>query len=140
MAGRSGSPGSRPRSARRGGSRMRPLPLLVAALLAGPALAQPAGFSLQTVVSGTGWAGGNEPDSLAFTPDGSKLFFTVRGGQLRWVAVASLPLAAGNAGNLFATLAVSTAGELGLLGVAVDPDYATNGYVYAWQDLSAGGS
>lgn len=66
----------------------------------------------------------NIPWSLAFTPDG-RLFFTERPGRVRVM----------QGGQVLATPAlvlgdVATAGEGGLLGIAVHPQFAVNGFVY----------
>ena len=92
---------------------------LVFWLAAAPlAAAVPAGFTDSLVAS----VGG--PTALAFTPDG-RLLITTQGGDLRVY----------KNGSLLATpaldlTAVCTNSERGLLGVAVDPDFATNRYVY----------
>jgi glucose/arabinose dehydrogenase len=81
-------------------------------------LTVPAGFTADVVVSGL-----NTPTAMAFTPDG-RLLVTDQGGQLRVVKNGVLlPTPA-------LTVTVSTSGERGLDGVAVDPGFATNGYIY----------
>ncbi|MGZ5496845.1 MAG: PQQ-dependent sugar dehydrogenase, partial [Candidatus Aminicenantales bacterium] len=65
------------------------------------------------------------PTALAFTPDG-RLLITTQGGTLRVVqGGALLTTPALSLGS-----AVCSNGERGLLGVAVDPQFATNHYVY----------
>ncbi len=65
------------------------------------------------------------PTALAFTPDG-RLLVTTQGGDLRIVS----------GGSLLSTPALSlgskvcTNSERGLLGVAVDPQFATNHWIY----------
>jgi aldose sugar dehydrogenase len=65
------------------------------------------------------------PWAMAFAPDG-RLFFTERPGRIRVIEngqlladpVATLPVAA------------ATGNESGLMGLAIDPDFAANGYIY----------
>src|SRR5690349_6831642 len=94
-----------------------PLVILMAALPLAAATV-PAGFTDVSLFNVAG------PTALAFTPDG-RLLVTTQGGDLRvykngaLLATPALDLAA-----------VCTNSERGLLGVAVDPDFATNKYVY----------
>lgn len=89
-----------------------------------PALAHaatlPAGFSETRIASGL-----PSPTSLAIAPDG-RIFVTEQAGRLRVIrdgVVLAQP---------FVTLSTNTLGERGLLGVALDPDFATNRYVYLY--------
>ncbi|HEX8568061.1 MAG TPA: PQQ-dependent sugar dehydrogenase [Pyrinomonadaceae bacterium] len=81
--------------------------------------ALPSGFTDELVTSV------GAPTALAFTPDG-RLLITTQGGQVRVY----------QNGSLLATPAVDlssrlcTNSERGLLGVAVDPQFTTNRYVY----------
>ncbi|HEY0320710.1 MAG TPA: PQQ-dependent sugar dehydrogenase [Pyrinomonadaceae bacterium] len=62
---------------------------------------------------------------MAFAPDG-RLFVCQQGGQLRVIknnALLATP---------FLTVNVDSAGERGLLGVAFDPNFSTNGFVYIY--------
>jgi glucose/arabinose dehydrogenase len=87
----------------------------------------PAGVMVETVADGLKW-----PIALAFAPDG-RLFFTEKGGHGGekpahiWIIeddrVRPQP---------FATLQVATLNERGLLGIAIDPKFEDNGYVYAF--------
>jgi glucose/arabinose dehydrogenase len=70
-----------------------------------------------------------EPTALAFTPDG-RLLITQRGGQLR---VFKNGLVATPAINLSSKICTNS--ERGLLGVAVDPDFASNNYIYLFYTL-----
>jgi glucose/arabinose dehydrogenase len=74
---------------------------------------------------------------MAFAPDG-RLFFTTKGG-FRGDAVAHVRIV--EAGKLrdqpFLSTLVATDGERGLLGIALDPDFATNHYVYVYQTMPA---
>ena len=62
---------------------------------------------------------------MGFAPDG-RLFVCEQDGTLR-VIKNNTPLA-----TPFVTLTVSSSGERGLLGVAFDPAFATNGFVYVY--------
>lgn len=80
----------------------------------------PSGFFDELVVSGIA-----SPTSFAFAPDG-RLFVTQQDGRLRVVRDGTL------LSEPFATFSVSSLGERGLLGVAFDPDFASNGYLYVY--------
>ncbi|HEY9421917.1 MAG TPA: PA14 domain-containing protein, partial [Thermoanaerobaculia bacterium] len=104
-------------------SRLRIPILLILGLLATTPLAAatlPTGFTEQLVASGL-----SSPTAMALAPDG-RLFVTQQGGQLRVVKNGSL------LPTPFLTVAVNSSGERGLLGVAFDPDFATNQYVYVY--------
>ena len=80
----------------------------------------PAGFAETRIATGLA-----SPTAMAFAPDG-RLFVAQQGGALRVIkngALLSQP---------FLTLSVNASGERGLLGVAFDPNFATNGYVYMY--------
>src|SRR6266852_3333698 len=65
------------------------------------------------------------PTAMAFAPDG-RLFVAQQGGALRVIkSGALLP-------GSFVSLIVDSSGERGLLGVAFDPDFATNHFVYLY--------
>jgi len=71
-------------------------------------------------------SGLNEPTTLEFTPDG-RLFIAERGGRILVVqdgAVLPTPLIQINVNSDF--------GERGLVGLAVDPSFETNGFLYAY--------
>jgi len=63
--------------------------------------------------------------AMAFAPDG-RLFVCQQSGKLRIVQNGNL------LATPFLTLNVDDAGERGLLGVAFDPNFATNDFVYAY--------
>lgn len=88
--------------------------------------AVPAGFTDQQVVQGF-----YNPTSLAFTPDG-RVLVTEQPGRLRVVKDNQLLTAPA------VSLAVSFTGERGLLSVTIDPDFATNNYVYLYYTTSTG--
>ena len=92
-------------------------------MLAGPQAQPatlPAGFSATLVASGLA-----SPTAMQFAPDG-RLFVAEQGGRLRVIKDgALLP-------TPFLTVTVSSVGERGLLGVAFDPAFSTNHYVYVY--------
>src|SRR6267378_1708186 len=72
--------------------------------------------------------GGNlsgSPTAMAFAPDG-RLFVCQQGGQLRVIKTGSL------LSTPFVSLTVDSSGERGLLGIAFDPNFATNKYLYLY--------
>ena len=80
----------------------------------------PSGFSESLVASGLA-----SPTAMQFAPDG-RLFVAEQGGRLRVIKNgALLP-------TPFLTLTVSSSGERGLLGVAFDPNFAVNQFVYVY--------
>lgn len=97
--------------------------VLTALLLGGSAHAGTpiAGFSDTPIVTGL-----NTPTAIAFLPDG-RLLATEKGGALKLVDN-------GSASTLVA-IPVCSGSEMGLLGVAVDPDFASNGFVYLYRTL-----
>src|SRR5438552_2430858 len=76
--------------------------------------------------------GGNlsgSPTAMAFAPDG-RLFVCQQGGQLRVIkngVLLSTP---------FVSLTVDSSGERGLLGIAFDPNFATNHYLYVYYTVA----
>src|SRR3954467_10461327 len=98
-------------------------PLCVAGILV-PVLAGaatlPSGFSEAVVASGV-----TNPTAMQFAPDG-RLFIAEQGGKLRVVKNGVLLPAP------FVSLTVSSAGERGLLGIAFDPAFASNHFVYLY--------
>ncbi len=80
----------------------------------------PAGFSDSLVASGI-----SSPTAMQFAPDG-RLFVCQKGGALRVIkngALLSTP---------FVTVTVDPLGERGLLGVAFDPNFTANHFVYVY--------
>ena len=70
------------------------------------------------------------PTAMAIAPDG-RIFVAQQGGALRVVkngALLSQP---------FLTLSVNSSGERGLLGVAFDPNFASNSFVYVYYTTSS---
>ncbi|MBY0525661.1 MAG: PQQ-dependent sugar dehydrogenase [Gemmataceae bacterium] len=78
------------------------------------------GFSETLVNSGGALA---SPTTMEFAPDG-RLFVAEKGGTLR-IIVNGTPQSA-------LTLTVDSAGERGLLGIAFDPNFATNQFIYLY--------
>ncbi len=102
--------------------------------LASPASAAsvfPAGFSDTTVAGSLGAA-----TALAQLPDG-RFLVTSQTGQLRVVQGSTSSVALDLSAE---DPKVCGASEEGLLGVTVDPQFATNGYVYAYYTRAVGGS
>ncbi|MBL8875846.1 MAG: PQQ-dependent sugar dehydrogenase [Phycisphaerae bacterium] len=105
--------------------------IAASAVLCAPALAAtlPANFAENKI--GTA----NSGTAMQFSPDG-KLYVLEQGGTMKvfsgsgattWTQIAP-------SGNFFtgSTLTVSSAGERGLLGIAFDPDFANNRYLYCY--------
>jgi glucose/arabinose dehydrogenase len=90
---------------------------------------QPSGFTRNT-----SWITGLfDATAFAQTPDG-RLFVARQSGQLRVVKNGAL------LGTPFVTLTVDGNGERGLLGVAIHPNFATNGFVYVYYTRINGGA
>ena len=90
------------------------------AAAAASAATLPAGFNESVVASGL-----SNPTAIEFAPDG-RLFICEQGGRLRVVKNGSL------LPTPFVTLTVSSIGERGLLGVAFDPQFSVNRFVYVY--------
>jgi glucose/arabinose dehydrogenase len=84
----------------------------------------PAGFSETRVATGLA-----SPTAMAFAPDG-RLFVAQQGGALRVIKNGALLT------QPFMTLSVNSSGERGLLGVAFDPNFASNSFVYVYYTTS----
>jgi glucose/arabinose dehydrogenase len=89
-----------------------PRPLVAATL--------PTGFTESVVANGL-----QNPTAMAFAPDG-RLFVCLQGGQLRVIENGVL------LSNPFLTVPVDANGERGLLGVAFDPNFTANHFVYVY--------
>jgi glucose/arabinose dehydrogenase len=80
----------------------------------------PSGFTEAQIATGI-----SNPTAMEFAPDG-RLFVCQQGGQLRVIKNgALLP-------TPFLTVVVNSTGERGLLGVAFDPNFASNQFVYVY--------
>ena len=86
----------------------------------GAAATLPAGFTESVVASGLA-----NPTAMAFAPDG-RIFVAQQGGALRVIENGTL------LATPFLTLTVNSSGERGLLGVAFDPNFPTEPYVYVY--------
>jgi glucose/arabinose dehydrogenase len=84
----------------------------------------PSGFS-ETLVAG----GINGGTAMAMAPDG-RIFVCEKNGRLRVIKNNALLAAP------FATVSVNAVGERGLLGVALDPAFSANGFVYVYYTTS----
>ena len=85
----------------------------------------PSGFAETRIATGLA-----SPTAMSFAPDG-RLFICEQGGRLRVVKNGALLSAP------FLTVSVNSSGERGLLGVAFDPNFATNGFVYVYYTTAA---
>ncbi|HYI11478.1 MAG TPA: PQQ-dependent sugar dehydrogenase [Thermoanaerobaculia bacterium] len=102
--------------------RLRPLLsafALVVAFSAGAATL-PAGFSETPVATGL-----SEPTAMSMAPDG-RIFVCEQDGALRVIKDGEL------LATPFVNITVNSTGERGLLGVAFDPDFLTNRWVYVY--------
>ena len=78
------------------------------------------GFSDTSVISGL-----SLPTAIAFLPDGTMLV-TEKGGDLLRVDSPTMT-------TTLTTIPVCTGAEMGLLGIAIDPNYNMNGFVYLYR-------
>jgi glucose/arabinose dehydrogenase len=76
------------------------------------------GFSETVIASGLA-----DPSAMAVAPDG-RIFVALQGGAVRVIKNGELLPAP------FVTVAVNAAGERGLIGIALDPLFTVNGFVY----------
>lgn len=86
----------------------------------------PAAGFVDTLVDG----GFSAPTALAFLPDG-RLLITEQGGALK--------LFDGTSTTTLITINVCSDSEMGLLGVAVDPSFASNGFIYLYRTDDSNG-
>jgi len=104
------------------------LVILLGAPAAAPAVTVTAGFTATEHVTGF-----DQPTAAAFAPDGRLIVLEKNGAVRVWTAASGLrpvPLL---------TLPVCTASEMGLLGLAFDPAFATNGFLYLYLTHPPGG-
>lgn len=111
--------------------RARPIVCLFLIQLFQPVVARaatlPAGFSETLIASGL-----SNPTAMQFAPDG-RLFVCQQGGALRVIKNGVL------LATPFLTLSVDSQGERGLLGIAFDPNFATNGFLYVYYTTTENG-
>jgi glucose/arabinose dehydrogenase len=91
---------------------------LAGALPAAAATNLPSGFEDVTVATGL-----SAPTAMQFAPDG-RLFVAEQSGRLRVIKNGAL------LATPFITLTVDSAGERGLLGIAFDPNFVSNQFLY----------
>src|SRR5262249_32663840 len=93
-----------------------------------PSTALPPGFTESTVVSGL-----SNPTNMEFAPDG-RLFVLEQGGAVKLVHADGTTFTA-------LSLTVDSSGERGLLGIAFDPHYTSDHFVYLYYtNPNAGGT
>ena len=98
--------------------------ILLSIIASSRAATLPLGFTETLVTSGL-----SSPTAFAFAPDG-RLFVCQQGGQLRVIKNGSL------LSTPFLTVPTDSAGERGLLGVAFDPNFATNQFFYVYYTVN----
>jgi glucose/arabinose dehydrogenase len=105
---------------------LRSVSLLTALVACGAATAQtvPTGFVVDTVIS----SGLQAVHDFCFLPDGRVLLANRAGLVQIWAG--ATPATVGTVPN------VETGSERGLLGIAADPNFASNGYIYVWYSSS----
>ena len=104
--------------------RLAPIFSLLVLSLAAHGATLPTGFAETRVATGLA-----SPTAMSFAPDG-RLFVAQQSGALRVIkngALLSQP---------FLTVSVNSSGERGLLGVAFDPNFASNNFVYVYYTTS----
>jgi glucose/arabinose dehydrogenase len=87
----------------------------------------PAGF-VQTQISGLSPL--SQPTAMELAPDG-RLFVCLQGGQLRVIKDGGLLT------TPFLTVATDSSGERGLLGIAFDPNFDINNFVYIYYTVAS---
>lgn len=92
---------------------------------AAPAFAAPDSFTDSRFAGGL-----STPTAMEFSPDG-RLFVAEKAGALRVIKNGAL------LGTPFLSVSVNTAGERGLLGIAFDPSFSTNRYLYVYYTTGA---
>jgi glucose/arabinose dehydrogenase len=102
------------------------LALILSTLTTSHAATLPSGFSERLIVSSI-----NRPTAMAVAPDG-RVFVCEQGGRLRVVKNNTM------LGTAFLSVSVDTSGERGLLGIAFDPAFSTNRYLYIYYTSTAG--
>lgn len=103
---------------------------IFAMLFAVPMQAQevvPTGFNIDTLATGL-----SNPTDFTFLPDGRVLITRQSPGQVRlWVPGSTSTTVIGTVPNL------TSGSERGLLSIALDPNFTTNGYIYLYWSRSA---
>ncbi|HEY5808790.1 MAG TPA: PQQ-dependent sugar dehydrogenase, partial [Povalibacter sp.] len=104
---------------------LRAVVVFLFALSSVEAATLPSGFTETRVATGLA-----SPTAMALSPDG-RLFVCQQNGRLRVIKNGSLLT------QPFLTLSVDSSGERGLLGVAFDPDFETNSFIYVYYTTSS---
>ncbi|MBT8193211.1 MAG: PQQ-dependent sugar dehydrogenase [Acidimicrobiia bacterium] len=111
--------------------------VLALVVQAAPALAanEPEGFSIEVIVENAA-----QPTALDFLPDG-RIVYAERTGEIRIID----PQSGQSGGLLVGTIPGSVvadlpASELGLTGLARDPEFEENGYLYVWHSVDIYGT
>src|SRR5215213_11308398 len=99
--------------------------LLFSFITSAGAATLPSGFAETLITSDL-----QSPTAMAFAPDG-RLFVCQQGGQLRVIKHGTL------LATPFLTVSTDSTGERGLLGVAFDPNFSTNHFVYVYYTVLA---
>jgi glucose/arabinose dehydrogenase len=99
--------------------------ILVLVLTFGPTVARAADYSVAGFSDTPVATGLDQPTDFTWTPDGRMLILE-KTGKVRLVVGGVLQA------SVALTLTVESSGEMGLLGICLDPDFATNGYVYIY--------
>ncbi|QHT69190.1 T9SS type A sorting domain-containing protein [Rhodocytophaga rosea] len=86
----------------------------------------PAGFSQVSITTELA-----NPTVMAFAPDG-RIFVAEQSGRLRIIKNGIL------LDTPFVTLKVNASGERGLIGITLDPNFTTNGYMYLYYTVASG--
>lgn len=105
-------------------------PVLVPAVLALGSVAAHAQTLASGLVNSVAASGLNTPTSMAFAPDG-RLFVLEQSGTIRIVQNDTL------LSTPFASFNVDSQGERGLIGIAFDPNFATNNFLYLYKTVPA---
>ena len=100
------------------------LPSALAASFAVRAATLPTGFAETRVATGLA-----SPTAMTVAPDG-RLFVAQQGGALRVIKNSAL------LAQPFLAVSVDSSGERGLLGIAFDPNFATNNFLYVYYTTS----
>ncbi len=81
--------------------------------------APPAGYEIQTIVSGL-----DAPTAMAVVPDG-RIFVALKAGKVLIIKNSNLIVQ-----PLLSLTDINSYGDRGLLGLTIDPDFSINGYIY----------
>lgn len=88
----------------------------------------PSGFQNQVIATGF-----TNPTAMVIAPDG-RIFVAQQGGQVRVVKNNAL------LANPFLTVTVDPVNERGLVGITLDPNFSSNGFLYIYYTTPSGGA